>query len=386
LASRKTVLVLHTTAQIPVAGVAWQALHYVLGLRRLGYDVWYIEDSGAKPFDPRTRRIGSDCSYNVGFLQHMMERFDLGDRWSYFDSIENRHHGLPRERVAALYREADALINLCGATHLREEHMRCPVRIFVDTDPGYSQVRVAGGDTDELTYLCAHTHLFTYGENLGQADCPIPATLEWHPTRPPVLIDLWDAGAVAAGPFFTSVGTWEKHGREIKVGDATYLWSKRVSFLQFLDLPRQTLQPFRLAIAEPSKDLEARVKEGGWEIVDPVPLSADMPPYREFIVASRGEFTVAKDIYVGARTGWFSDRSVCYLAAGRPVITQETGFSKFVPTGSGLFPFSSLDEVRDAIARINADYQAECMAAREVAWEAFDADKVLREMMKRAGI
>ncbi|HZS83670.1 MAG TPA: hypothetical protein VFA50_12420 [Stellaceae bacterium] len=387
MASRKTILVLHLAGQIPLAGIAWQALHYVLGLRRLGHEVWYIEDSGARPYDPRRQALAEDCAYNVAFLRHMMERFDLGDRWAYWDAAGEAWHGLSGARVKALYREADALINLSGATHLRDEHMACPVRVFVDTDPGYEQARAAEGDAAARSYLGAHTHLFTYGENMGAADCPIPLLgFTWRATRPPVLLDLWDAGCVSAGPFFTSVATWESTGKDITIGGETYLWSKHVNFLRFLDLPRQTLQPCRLAMWPPTQEIAARVREAGWEIVDPVPVSADMRPYRDFIVTSHAEFTVAKDIYVRARTGWFSDRSVCYLAAGRPVVTQDTGFSKRIPSTAGLFAFSTLEEIREAIGRINADYRRQCHAALEIAHEFFDADRVLRELLRQAEI
>jgi hypothetical protein len=387
LAIRKTILVLHVAGQIPLAGVAWQALHHVLGLRRLGHDVWYIEDSGARPYDPRRQALAEDCSYNVAFLRNMMERFDLGDRWAYWDGIAETWHGLPGTRVAELYRAADALINLAGATHLRDEHMACPIRVFVDTDPGYEQARLAEGDVAAQRYLGAHTHHFTYGENLGQPDCAIPIIdFTWRPTRPPVLLDLWDSGCVTAGPFFTSVATWENTGKDIVIGGQTYRWSKHVNFLEFLDLPRLALQPCRLAMWSPTEEVEQRVRDAGWDIVDPVPVSADMQPYRDFIVTSRAEFTVAKDIYVRARTGWFSDRSVCYLAAGRPVVTQETGFSKKIPSGTGLFAFSSIDEIREAIGRINGDYMNQCFAARELAHEYFDADAVLRDLLKQADI
>jgi hypothetical protein len=385
--NKKTILVLHLAGQIPLAGIAWQALHYVLGLRRLGYDVWYIEDSGANPYDPRQQSIVEDCGYNVAFVKAMMERFDLGDRWAYWDAASDVVHGISKERLMALYGEATALFNLCGATRLREEHMKTPVRIFVDTDPVFEQAKVAAGNADSLEYLGMHTHHFTYGENLGNEDCPVPMVgFQWKKTRPPVLVDLWDAGCVAAGPFFTSVATWENKGKDIRVGDETYRWSKHVNFLRFLDLPRQVLQPFRLAMSPPTAEVEARVREGGWDIVDPVPVSADMQAYRDFVVTSRGEFTVAKDIYVRPKSGWFSDRSVCYLAAGRPVITQETGFSKFIETGRGLFPFSSLEEIKDAVARITADYAAHSVGAIEVAYESFDADSVLRKMVKEADI
>jgi hypothetical protein len=385
--SKKTVLVLHLAGQIPLAGIAWQALHYVLGLRRLGYDVWYIEDSGANPYDPRQQSIVEDCSYNVGFVKAMMERFDLGDRWAYWDAAKDEVHGISKERLLALYGEAAALFNLCGATRLREEHLKCPIRVFVDTDPVFEQVKVAFGNADSLDYLGMHTHHFTYGENLGNPDCPVPMeTFQWKKTRPPVLVDLWDAGCVAAGPYFTSIASWENKGKDIEFGGETYRWSKHVNFLRFLDLPRQLMQPFRLAMSPPTEEVEARVREGGWDIVDPVPVSADMQSYRDYVVNSRGEFTVAKDIYVRPNSGWFSDRSVCYLAAGRPVITQETGFSKFVETGRGLFPFSTLEEIREAVAQINADYARHSVGAIEVAYEFFDADAVLRKMVKECDL
>ncbi len=385
--NKKTVLVLHLAGQIPLAGIAWQALHYVLGLRRLGFDVWYIEDSGANPYDPRQQSIVEDCSYNVSYVKAMMERFDLGDRWAYWDAANDTVHGISKERLMALYGEADALFNLCGATRLREEHLACPVRVYIDTDPVFEQIKVADGNVDSIDYLGMHTHHFTYGENLGNDDCPVPMTrFDWKKTRPPVLVDLWDAGCVAAGPYFSSIATWENKGKDIKVGAETYRWSKHVNFLRFLDLPRDVLQPFRLAMSPPTAEVEARVRAGGWDITDPIPVSADMQSYRDFIVTSRGEFTVAKDIYVRPKSGWFSDRSVCYLAAGRPVITQETGFSKFIETGRGLFPFETLDEIRDALTEINADYAKHSVGAIEVAYEFFDADNVLRKMVSELSL
>jgi hypothetical protein len=384
---KKTVLVLHLAGQIPLAGIAWQALHYVLGLRRLGYDVWYIEDSGANPYDPRQQSIVEDCRYNVGFVKAMMERFDLGDRWAYWDAARDEVHGISKERLRSLYGEASALFNLCGATRLREEHLACPIRVFIDTDPVFEQVKVAAGNPESLAYLGMHTHLFTYGENLGNPDCPVPMEhFTWKKTRPPVLVDLWDAGCIAAGPYFSSIATWENKGKDIEIAGEVYRWSKHVNFLRFMDTPRSLMQPCRLAISAPTPEIAARVSEGGWDIVDPLPVSADMQPYRDYIVASRGELTVAKDIYVRPKSGWFSDRSVCYLAAGRPVITQETGFSKFIETGRGLFPFDSLDEIREAVAQVNADYAKHSIGAIEIAYEFFDADAVLRQLVKECDL
>jgi hypothetical protein len=379
--SKKKVLVLHFTGQIPLAGVAWQALHYVLGLRRLGFDAWYIEDSGADPYDPRQQKVGTDSTYNVAYVKRMMERHDLDDRWAYWDANTNEVCNISRERLMSLYSEAAAVFNLCGATRLREEHLKCPIRIYIDTDPGFEQVKLAAHDEATLQNLGAHTHHFTYGENLGHPDCPIPITDIWQKTRPPVLVDLWATTAAEAGPFFTSISTWQNRGKDIQFGAETYRWSKHENFLKFLDVPLHIPERLRLALAPPDPDIERRIRACGWDIVDPAPISSDIDDYRRFITGSRGEFTVAKDIYVRPKTGWFSDRSICYLAAGRPVITQETGFSKFVETGKGLFPFSSLDEIVEAFSRINADYAAQAAGARETGRAFFCAETILAKMI-----
>jgi len=174
LASRGRIVVLHFAGQMPLAGIAWQALHYLVGLERLGYEAWYVEDHGTNPYDPRISSVVTDCAYNVAYLRRVMERYGFAGRWAYWDAINGRYYGLSRERVRALHAEADGLVNLCGATRLREEHMCCPVRLIVDTDPVYEQIKYATADEAARTYVDAHTHFFTYGANLGAADCPVP--------------------------------------------------------------------------------------------------------------------------------------------------------------------------------------------------------------------
>src|ERR1700731_4628561 len=193
---RGRIVVLHFAGQMPLAGIAWQAMHYVLGLERLGFECWDVEDHGANPYDPRQNSVVMECEDNVAFVRRMMERHGLGDRWAYWDAINDVYHGLSREAVRALYREADGLINLCGATRLRDEHMACPVRIMVDTDPVYEQIKYAKADRAARDYLDAHTHFFPYGENIGAADCPVPLSgVAWRPTRPPVIPELWPVAA-----------------------------------------------------------------------------------------------------------------------------------------------------------------------------------------------
>jgi hypothetical protein len=316
-----------------------------------------------------------------------MESHGLGSRWAYWDAIHDEWHGLSRDQVQRLYRQADGLINLCGATQLRDEHLACPVRIMVDSDPIYEQIKYAKADPAARAYLDAHTDFFSYGENLGSEDCPVPLCgLDWRPTRPPVVIDLWpDADDEALS--FSTIATWENKGKDIEFAGARYVWSKHTNFLRFLDIPRQRpAAGFSLAMNPPDADVRQRVTDAGWSLVDPGPISAGMDAYRDFIANSRGEFTVAKDIYARPNSGWFSDRSACYLAAGRPVVTMRTGFGKFYPVGRGLFDFATMEEAIDGIDRISADYHLHSRGARELAREYFAADRVLAAMMSAAGL
>jgi hypothetical protein len=384
--SRGKIIVLHFVGQMPLAGIAWQAMHYVLGLERLGYEAWYIEDGGANPYDPRVNSVVMGCEYNVGYVRTMMESHGLADRWAYWDAINDVYHGLSRERVTALYREADALINLCGATRLREEHMACPVRIMIDTDPVYEQIKYAKADPAAREYLDAHTHFFTYGENIGAADCPVPLSgIPWRPTRPPVIPELWPVDG-RRPECFSTIATWENKGKNIEFGGASYVWSKHINFLRFLEVPKRSHQCFTMAMLPPDAAVEAEVTGQGWRLTDPRLVSAGMAAYGDFIRGSRGEFTVAKDIYVRPNSGWFSDRSVCYLASGRPVITMRTGFSKFYPVGAGLFEFSTMDEILAALDTINGDYPKHSAAARSVAAEYFASDHVVSRLLLEAGL
>jgi hypothetical protein len=296
-------------------------------------------------------------------------------------------HGLSRERLLDLYREADGLLNVCGATQLKEEHLRCPVRVYVETDPVFEQIRVAEGDRRAIEALGEHTHHFTYGENLGQPDCPIPLEkFAWHTTRPPVIPELWDARVNPDAEHFTTVATWRNVGKDVQFRGQTYYWSKHMNFLRVADLPSRTRQPLELALEvedDATRDLLAR---NGWLITDAFQASRDVTAYQRHIERSRGEFTVSKDLVARTRSGWFSDRSACYLAAGKPVVTQDTAFGKFVPTGEGLFAFDTVEEAAAALDEVNRDYARHCRAARRIAEEYFAADRVLDRLCRKADL
>jgi hypothetical protein len=389
--------------RMPLAGVTWQALHYIEGFRRLGFDVYYIEDTGDWPYDPERNTVTGDATYTVDFIGRLMESHGLSDRWAYCAAAQGgRVFGLSESRVARLFERADVLVNLTGSTVLRAEHLRVPVRIYLETDPVLPQIEVAKGNRFSIDLLSAHTHHFTYGENLGAPDCGVPVErFTYHPTRQPVVLDWWEAPpGLPAGPF-TTIASWRQSGKDLEWNGETYTWSKHHEFLKLIDLPRRTVQPLELALAlktggkngtgcgRPDDEDSEAVRllcSRGWRVRDGLPLSRDLSSYRDYIQSSRGEFTVAKDQNVRLRSGWFSDRSACYLAAGRPVVTQDTAFGKFLPTGEGLFAFQTMDDVVEAFEAINSDYEQHCRAAREIAREFFSADKVLRSLLVTAGL
>jgi len=384
--AKRRVVVLHFVAQMPMAGIAWQALQYLVGLERLGYEAYYVENHGANPYDPRANSVTMDCAYNVDYLKRALERFGLGERWAYWDAINDVYHGMARDKVFELLAGADALINLCGATRLRDEHMKCPVRIMVDTDPVYEQIKYAKADPAARAYLDAHTHFFTYGENVGGPDWIVPLCgVPWKPTRPPVVLDLWPE-ASGEPDCFSTIATWENKGKNIDFEGESYVWSKHVNFVRFLDLPLRTGACFTMAMLPPTEAVETEVTGKGWKLVDPRPVSAGLDAYGDFIRGSRGEFTVAKDIYVRPKSGWFSDRSVCYLASGRPVVTMATEFESFYPIGEGLFAYRDEAGAIEAVRAIKADYPRHARAARRIAAEYFGSDGVVGTMMREAGL
>ena len=387
MSRRPEILVLGILGQYPMAGVSWQAIHYLLGFRELGWDVWYVEDSGASPYDPVLGTRTEDCTQAVRYVADVLRRIGLPDRWAYVDLMRGETHGLSRARLDALYRDATAIVNLCGATAPREEHRRGPKLLYIETDPVYEQLRIALGEASSLEFLASHDALFTYGENLGAPDCPVPLVrFAWKATRPPVVLDCWPARTDAHAVFFTSIASWENRGKDIAWEGVTYHWSKHVNFVRFLDLPRRVPQRFQLAMDPGDTSITARIRAAGWELTDPRPVSGDIDTYRDFVLGSRGEFTVAKDIYVRPNSGWFSDRSVCYLASGRPVVTMKTGFSKFYPAGEGLFEFTAEEEVLEAFRAIDRDYARHARAARGIAEEFFASDHVLPPMLAAAGL
>jgi hypothetical protein len=296
---------------------------------------------------------------------------------------------LPASELPRLYREAEAVINLTASHTLEGDQLCCRRRVYLETDPGLPQVRLSTGDERMWELVRAHTHHFTFAENLYGPDCLLPVPdLAYRPTRQPVVLDLWQPPAAPYCRAFTTVAKWKKSRgqRVICLNGETYQWSKDLEFARFLDLPRRTSQRIELALATVPEVDVAMLEAHGWEVADAGAVSRSLEEYRHYVHFSRGEFTVAKDLNIRTRSGWFSDRSACYLAAGKPVINQDTGFANILPTGEGLFSFRTMDDILAAFDAINTDYDRHSRAALEIAREYFEAGKVLGDLLERIGL
>jgi len=376
---------------MPIAGVIWQHVHYVVGLQQLGHDVFYIEDSARLPYNPETFEVNNEFDYAAKVLDRLAGEFDFKNRWAFCARYlkNNPTAGLPLKKIRRLYRDADAILNICGTQEFNDDLLKSDRIIYVESDPGVEQIKIDQGVKSTIDYLSRHHALFTFGENVGTKKFPVPRHgFKWHATRQPIVTHLWKTNRVPKrAAVFTSIANWSTSGlKDITWRGRRYLWSKSREFLRFAAAPKRVGEKFELATN--IQDLCAREKfeRNGWRLVSPLQMSIDYWHYRDYIQQSKGEFTAAKDQYVRLNTGWFSDRSACYLAAGRPVITQETGFTKNYGGDAGLLAFRSLGEIADAVKKVNSAYPKHSGAARQIAREIFEAEKVLKSLLDRAGI
>ncbi len=388
---RKRIVVMGFMGSMPIAGVIWQHVHYVVGLQRLGHDVYYVEDSARLPYNPETFEVNNDFGYAAKLLDRLAREFDFKNRWAFCARYLKRNPtaGLPLKKIRHLYRDADAILNICGTQEFNDDLLASDRILYVESDPGVEQIKIDKRVRPTIDYLRRHHALFTFGENVGTKSFPVPLHgFKWHSTRQPIVTDLWKTNrAPAGGALFTSIANWSTSGlKDIVWRGEKYLWSKSREFIRFVAAPKKSGETFELATDIRDRPTRAKFERNGWRFMSPLQMSVDYWLYRDYIARSKGEFTVAKDQYVRLNTGWFSDRSACYLSAGRPVITQETGFTKNYGGDVGLLAFRSLGEIAEAVKMINADYAKHSRAARRIARDVFEAKSVLRLLLERAGI
>jgi hypothetical protein len=383
----RIILGLHMV-RYPLGGALSSSLQWLLGLHRLGHEVYVFERANYANscFDPMKKVMRDDCAYGVGVVADLMKRHGLGDRWCYVDA-RGEYHGLSEARAAAVFASADVFIDrgTHGAWLDSPPGTLCRgPRVLVDGEPAYNQIHMSqqqeGGGL-----LQDYDHYFTVGYNIGAPGNPTPtAGKSWGHHFPPV-----DTTVVQpqpppdAGPF-TTVMKWQSH-KQVEFGGRTY-GQKDVEFSKFRTLPRISNETFELAITGKKAPDANTFAAQGWLLRDALEVTRTFDAYLDYVACSKGEFSFAKEVFVAFETGWFSDRSAVYLASGRPVVTQDTGFSQHLPTGCGLFAVNTAEEAADAVNRVSRDYRRHSQAAREVACEYMDASKVLGKMLAEIGM
>jgi hypothetical protein len=380
--SRLRIVVSGLIAQYPLGGVTWDYLQYPCGLARLGHDVYYVEDTGKWPYNPQECGTGRDPRFNVDYLGAVMRAVGLASHWSYRFPGDGRWYGLPDARRREIVSSADLVLNVSGTLERPSDYRGRACLAYIDSDPVFTQLKLARGQQDFRRLVDAHDVHFSFGERIGETglDCGY----RWLPTRQPVVLPEWRA---VEPPYeaFTTVMNWTSYKPLVHEG-RTY-GQKDLELERFLGLP-ELVRPtvLEIAVAEGKTRRVPRdlLRHRGWRVADPSVACPDPVAYRRYVAGSKAEFTVAKNGYVEGKPGWFSCRSACYLAAGRPVVAQETGFSAVLPVGAGLLSFSNLGEAAAAIASVKSDYRRHADAARELAAAYFDSKLVLGSLVERA--
>ena len=384
-----------------LGGVAWDYLNFVLGVKRLGHDVYYIEDSGCWPYNDVEGPLRGDWTdWNpqptVEHLSKVMSAFGLDGKWAYHFPPKSEWFGLSSTERNEVIKTADVLINVAGTLEKPWDYRTIKKLVYVDTDPVFCQIGAAAGADSKIMKqrLDAHDVFFTLGEGLSANDAIPKLERKWNTTKYPIVLDHWrdDSHDSMSGDGFTTIMNWSSY-ETLTYHNERY-GQKDVEFMKFIELPRKVFpSSLEVALYKPrvksSRDFSVSVpldilETSGWKIVDASEVCPDFHTYRRYIQQSKAEWSVAKGGYVVGKSGWFSCRSACYLAAGRPVVVQDTGFSKVLPAGEGVIGFSTFDEAEAGILEVEANYQRHAKAAEDIAEAYYDSDKVLNQLLETA--
>jgi hypothetical protein len=375
------IIVAGVIGRYPYGGVAWCSMMYLIGLQRLGHNVWYLEDTAECNFDPIENTLSTDPRYALDFIRTCLEPYGLGDRWCYVSYLGIEYFGHTREQWRQVCADCDLFLNLSGGCWTwRDEYAAIPHTAFIDSDPAFTQLEIVRRGQERLDFFLRYGQLFTFGRNIGTPASSIPtAPLVWNHTWQPVCIDEWTPSAEPSRALFTTVMSWQIESFKDIGGN------KDQEFGKFIELPSITNVPIELAVSAPRGfDVCAHLKEFGWGCRDAFAVSRTPFVYRDFIRSSLGEFSVAKHTYVESKCGWFSDRTECYLASGRPAVVQDTGFSAHLPTSHGLFAYRTLEEAADGLEEVVSNYEHHSRAAREIAIAHFSPEAVLLPLIEKA--
>jgi hypothetical protein len=381
---RLQIIVLGYIIRAPLGGLAWHHLQFVAGLARLGHDVLFIEDSDDYPSCVHLEcDVNDDPSEGLAFAENAFERLGIAERFAYYDAPRQEWLGPAAHIAQGFCVDAEVVLNISGVNPVRPWWRSIPIRILIDTDPAFLQVRHLQSDAARAL-ANAHNVFFTFGEKFGDTDCSIPDDgFPWRPTRQPVLLDAWPVTPASRDQPFTTVMQWDSYESLNHQGRRYAMKSE--SFRQFCDLPRRCNVPLLLGIGGKSHSAHTDPTAQGWRVRNAIEFTRDPWQYQHFIQQSAGEFSVAKQGYVASNSGWFSERSANYLASGRPVVLQDTGFSDVLPTGEGLLAFTTPEEAVTCLQRVQRDLERHSCAARAIAAEYFDSSKILSDLLSQSG-
>lgn len=379
----------------PTGGATWDYIQYPLGLKLLGHDVFYIEDTMQYPVFQSGEKSWNDASGCVAYLKKIMDEFGFSGKWAYRDIASGQSYGMTEMEIREVCRSADIFINISCSTFMRDEYLQIPKRVLIDSDPMFTQIQIAQENSGERTtttreLIHTHNYLFSFGENIGEPDCLIPTFgLHWEKTRQPVCIDWWKTSTLPSHPHkmsFSSILNWS--GRKPLIYNNQEWGQKDIEFKKFLSIPEKFPKLLFEVVINPPLNLESKFNKAAltahhWQVFHPADKVNNHITYAEFIKRSFAEFSVAKETYVKSNSGWFSCRSACYLAAGKPVIAQETGWSKYIPSGSGLYAFNSMDTAAEAIEKITGLYEENGKKAAEIARAYFDSAVILNDVLNK---
>ena len=384
--ARPTIVVAGALANKPLnGGEAWVRLSWVRGLQRLGFQTFLFEQLDAGTCSNEHGEPSDvEGSVNLRYFEDVVRDFDLGGRAGLVVEAANTF-GLSWDRVQDIADDAVLLVNISGNLRLPALLKRFQRRAYVDIDPGFTH---HWHDTGAALGLEDHELHFTIGENIGQPDCPIPVGgVRWLPARQPVVLDDWPVVPAKRQDVLTTVAAWRGPYGPVDRSGRVYP-QKLHEFRKMIELPRLVSQRLEIALSIDDGDSadRERLEERGWLLVDPKLVAGTPAAFRDFVQRSGGEFSVAQGVYVETRSGWFSDRTVRYLASGRPALVQDSGFAHARGSREGLITFSTLEEAAAGAARLAADPRAHCEAARALATDHFASDVVLPRFLEQAGI
>ena len=369
----------------PLGGMLSWALQYLVGLKELGHEVYFVEKYAYQNscYNPVSREQSNDCTYGLRVVNALLDRVGLVNNWCFVESGET-YHGISKNKINDLFKRADLYIE-CGAHgSWEEESHSAALRVYIDQDPGYNQIKLHRGLGQNMA-VPVYDHYFTIGRNVGQAGNIIPTVgIQWKLLYNPVNSNLFTKTAPPRNARYSTVMNWRSYD-DVELNGVVY-GQKDVEFEKFKHLPGLANVPLEVAVSGIAKSKAAELRRMGWKIKDAQQVTASFDSFCNYLTACKGEFSVCKNGYVATRSGWFSDKSAAYMASGRPVVVQDTGFSQHLPVGAGLFAFNGAEEAAHAFEAIEGNYAWHSEKAQEVAREYLETKKVLKSFLNELGI